>query len=498
MIAQNTMQIILKAVDEGKSEASIQARYKWFRRQYVPSMRNCVVAGGSGKTKMQAINDFVVFKFTEARAKFLPVHNYHLIDWAREEAARVNATDFFTASHTWVTNFKKRYGITSRAITEYSSQTEKEETEEILNSIAAFQGDYLEQEIFYPRKLIWNVDQTGFNYEFVNKRTLSWRGERDTIVNVNSKNRQTHSYTSQPIISRDGRVIGKILICLQEPDGSFGPIIEPKVRQLERFLGNIKVFASKSGKMSTSLMKDWLADVLVPAHDENIGPDDGHTEIYDYSENNIGTMAIDDNSFDGSRSGKSNVLILMDSWSGQTNADFQARLRENYIEPFIIPKLTTSELQPLDITFNRQYKKFLKRITERALYENLIRNITSREGIIKVHAYIWDQFSSSQYQDMLRYAWRKADINFVNQELVSGPPPRMVQDIQFEFDLASRCEFNCSNKAFIRCAHTGKLACLKHFLGGQCSHARHESHRHYDGDAWLAQEAGMPVNYTII
>lgn len=66
------------------------------------------------------------------------------------------------------------------------------------------------------------------------------------------------------MISRAGHAVGKLLLCLQETSGSFGPIIEEKVRRLERELGDIKVYASSSGKMSTNLVLDWMDDVLAP------------------------------------------------------------------------------------------------------------------------------------------------------------------------------------------------------------------------------------------
>lgn len=73
------------------------------------------------------------------------------------------------------------------------------------------------------------------------------------------------------------------------------------------------------------------------------------------------------------------------------------------------------------------------------------------------------------YRDMLRYAWRKTDLDYSDTELTKGPPPDMVQQIQFEFDHSHNCEVaNCTRKAFIKCSHNG-LACLKHFMAGKCN-----------------------------
>lgn len=83
---------------------------------------------------------------------------------------------------------------------------------------------------------IWNFDQTGFNYENANLRIISHQGERDTLLNVDDKNKVTHSYTAQPLITRDGRLIGPLFLCLQEPTGQFGPKVILEVqKQVEEY-----------------------------------------------------------------------------------------------------------------------------------------------------------------------------------------------------------------------------------------------------------------------
>lgn len=161
---------------------------------------------------------------------------------------------------------------------------------------------------------------------------------------------------------------------------------------------------------------------------------------------------------------------MLDSWSGQTTSSVVEALEENKCKPLIRPKHTTSDLQPLDYNFNRQYKKLAKRIIERCAYEKMLPNITSREGLIRLHSHMWDQFSSPIYRDMQRYAWKHADQHYVDQELIFGPPPRMVQYVHFDLDHSRKCEVSgCSHRAFIRCSHNGLFACLGHFMDGKCS-----------------------------
>lgn len=71
------------------------------------------------------------------------------------------------------------------------------------------------------------------------------------------------------------------------------------------------------------------------------------------------------------------ALLLADSWTGQTHNDIKTAMRRHHIKMLQIPKGTTDKLQPLDVFFNRQYKKFVKKITRRARREGIVPTITS-------------------------------------------------------------------------------------------------------------------------
>lgn len=126
----------------------------------------------------------------------------------------------------------------------------------------------------------------------------------------------------------------------------------------------------------------------------------------------------------------------------------------------------------MDVSYNRQYKKFFKRVAEQALVEGRARETTSRKGLINMHSLIHNQFQSLVYRDMLRYAWRGTDRSYTSAELDQGrSPPRMVQDIQFDFDKGLRREHQpCNNYAFLRGSNCGKVMCLHQFLARSCFH----------------------------
>lgn len=136
-----------------------------------------------------------------------------------------------------------------------------------------------------------------------------------------------------------------------------------------------------------------------------------------------------------------------------------------------IPPQIADKLQPLDVNFNHQLKLFYNRIMEEAFYQDILPNITSREGIINIQSLLHNQFSSPKYKDMIKCAWRNTDPAFNVTEL-GNFPPKMVNSIQFDFDAASKCQTDsCDRHAFVECAHCGRLHCLRHFLERSCLHA---------------------------
>jgi len=74
--------------------------------------------------------------------------------------------------------------------------------------------------------------------------TLSDVGESKTEISVTSLNAITHSYTIQPVISFEGKLMGKLLLCLQETNGKFGPIVEQELFRPN----NIEIVCSSSRK----------------------------------------------------------------------------------------------------------------------------------------------------------------------------------------------------------------------------------------------------------
>lgn len=428
-----------------RSNDGIAKLYSWFQPYMIPRIKARLASNGTRLDKLRKLDACIFNNFTDARERRQPVHGRMIQRWARQNAASIGLDDF-GASSAWLGIFKKRHNIVSRKVTLYTSRPEEQNKQAIADSIVAFQSRYANESSLFDQSDIWNFDQTGFNYEPSNLRTLSFKGERDTSLLLDSRNKHTHSYTVQPLISRDGKLYPKLLIVTQEADNAFGPRIKTKIAELEQKYGNVEVYASTSGKLTAVMMNRWFDGTLSDAVRSVARR--RQTELQD----------------------EPAVLLVADSWSGHSSQTQQQNIARLGAKLLRIPPQTTDRIQPLDVNFNRQLKIFYNRIMEEAFYQDILPTLTSREGIINVQSLIHNQLTSAKYRDMIRYAWHNTDPSFNRSELENFPP-KMVNNIQFEFDATSRCDHqNCANHAFVQCAHCGKRLCLHHFIERVCFH----------------------------
>ena len=292
-ISDSTKRKILAPHDEGKTTSAIQRLYSWFRPNYIKRFReSCCSNEASQASRIEEINNYVTSRAEEVMQANAPLRDYMLVRWAMQRAGKLNARSFFTASNRWLWNFKKRNNIVSRKITAFITEASMRNENDTQASIARFHQACIGQAIRFPPRLMFKVDQTGFNYEVYRDRTLARKVQRDVEIAVDSQSKGTHSYTAQPMISRDGRTSGKLLICLQERNDQFGPRVGPSIRDMESRFNNILVVASKSDKMTQVLMREWIDRVLAPALQEEVDnafPEEvvGDGGLYDPEDDNL-------------------------------------------------------------------------------------------------------------------------------------------------------------------------------------------------------------------
>lgn len=270
----------------------------------------------------------------------------------------------------------------------------------------------------YKEDFVLNTDQSGLQLEFPSNRTLSYQGEKTTLATVRSINATTHSYTIQPTISMSGKIVGPIYLCLKETNGRMSDNIRANLPQMK----NVIVTCSASGKLTTSLVEYWRDKCLIPSLHSH------------------------------------RTLLLSDSWTGQKDG-------KGIYEPvkeckrLEIPWKTTSQIQPLDVFFNRQWKVIVRKVYQRVLLDEIDIHLAQRNNIIRLQSLIHNQLSSTIFTPMIRYAWFKSGYTDTDPR-----PFQTVTEVCFKFNQAHCDTPSCDQFPFIRCSYCNKILCLQDFF----------------------------------
>jgi len=238
--------------DNKKRYRSLQSVQSKFRR--VSSERQLrrwdeqLQSGGNRREKFSYISKFTHDKFTAAVESGFMIHDIDLKRWALQAQEEIgNLNPIFKASPSWVARFKKSHRIVSRKVTKFvtkrtieDSVNLQETTDNFVKTVKPLIGQFGSENIY-------NSDQSGFQLEIHSGRSLSYQGVKKVERVVQSIPSTTHSYTIQPIISCNGKLLSPLFIVLKEVDGSFGP----RVKETLFKPTNVIVKASKSGKMTS-------------------------------------------------------------------------------------------------------------------------------------------------------------------------------------------------------------------------------------------------------
>ncbi|XP_011858199.1 PREDICTED: uncharacterized protein LOC105555765, partial [Vollenhovia emeryi] len=271
----------------------------------------------------------------------------------------------------------------------------------------------------YGTQNIYNSDQSGFQLEFHSGRTLAHKGVKKVESVVQSISATTHSYTIQPTISADGRLLSPLFITLKEITGTFGPRVQETLFKAS----NIFVTASKSGKLISNHVKTWLKDVFFP----NVGP---------------------------------RSVLLLDSWSGHC-PNIISETRPDSATDIIfltIPAGTTGKIQPLDVYGFRLWKHFIKHFSDTIILLDLAIDLHVGNNILKLQSLTHNQFSSPRFQNLFKFAWFKSGY-------IQNRPEEYQTPGEFCFKDHSRLKCDiCDGISVIICSWCKKSLCITHFF----------------------------------
>ncbi|XP_071572277.1 uncharacterized protein [Temnothorax nylanderi] len=348
------------------------------------------------------------------------VHDIDLKRWALQAQKEIgNLNPIFKASPSWIARFKKSHRIVSRKVTKFVTRKTLEDSVDLqktTNDFLETVKPLIEQ---FGSENIYNSDQSGFQLEIHSGRSLDNQGVKTVERVVQSVSSTTHSYTIQPIISCNGKLLSPLFIVLKEVTGRFGPRVEENLFKPT----NVIVKASKSGKLTSDYFKMWLEEAYFP---------------------NIGSSSV----------------LLIDSWTGHCpNIISDLTPPGKSITTMIIPKGTTGKIQPLDVYGFRIWKNFAKRFSDTVLLLESNINLHERNNIIKLQSLIHNQLSSPRYHNLFKYSWFKS--GYTNER-----PEEFKNPVQFSlYDCSTTCDIEgYDNIAAVRCSWCKNSLCLKHFF----------------------------------
>ena len=367
--------------------------------------------------KSKDVWKYTLNQFKNAISQKLIIHDKVIREWSLKRVREIEFTSF-VSSPTWIKKFKSYNKICSRKITKFVTQSFIQDEDTIIANSIEFVDSCIALFPNYSQSHIFNTDQSGFKYELHSGRTLSFQGTKCAEAVSQSIHSMTHSYTIQPIITLEGKLLSPLFICLQETHGKF----DPNVKNSLISTPNVIVTCSQSGLMTKELVKQWFKDSLLPSVSEKF-------------------------------------VLLLDSWKGQTDIDLYTQLLPNQIKckVQIIPPKCTSLNQPLDAYFFRQWKIFVRFIGDKIIIDNLDVNIKDRNNIIKMHSLIQNQLSSPKFHKMIQYAWYKCGY-------LSEHPGKFQNFKEICFNSALTKCYLCEIFGFIICSCCKKSMCLTHFF----------------------------------
>ena len=350
--------------------------------------------------------------------------------WALEIRDQMYPNLKFNASKKWLSHWQQEKGVSLRQVSNWVTQKSVKDQDKINMSV-----DQLVRNVRRQIRLnslshsqVFNIDQSGIERECHQGITLAPKGTKKVIMTVQSKNATSHSSTVMPVVGADGHIMPVMFLQIAEPTGHF-----PKFKPVFQ-APNLYTTCGKSHIMTVKTLQEFMEHVYFQP-------------------------AMPDVS-----------LMICDSWAAFNNHERMQEMvpegKRLLIEQ--IPPSATCIAQPLDLYFFRQFKDFVKELSDLLTnleHESLDIKLSDRDNIIKLMSLTHFQFSAPIFKEMCKMGFYKADF-------IDDHPEPYQTPLQFCFP--QKLPLVCDNvicgwddgclKPIIMCAHCCKRLCLKCFF----------------------------------
>lgn len=243
--------------------------------------------------------------------------------------------------------------------------------------------------------------------------TYSYKGERSTFVATHNPSKCTHSYTAQYTVALDGTLFKKVFLCMQEPNGKFGPRVQ----------ATVKTLSEENSRTPTKPAQSW---------DNWVRPFTRTTwkRLFCHMLERI---------------------TFFWWWTvGPAKLILKCTTRSSLTTTYCPPPLWKLSLG--------RVKWFLKRLQNNVTLIEEKREINSREDCIKMHSLIVHQFSATIFQDMTRCSWHASGVSEEKQAF------KNVSEVCFG-EANDKLHCNCGGPSvFIRCSVCRVFLCYKCFF----------------------------------
>lgn len=187
-----------------------------------------------------------------------PVHDRDIKIWALDVHRSLHFQVRFTASKNWVNDFKRKYSIVSRRVTNWVAKRGARSELNREEAVKTFLETAQDKMSHYGGNEIFNYNQSGFTFESHSTRSLDSAGSKKVVCAAGSLGDMAHKLTIMPIMFADGALPGCLFIQIGQKGGQF-----PQRAKLYE-ADNVRTIASSGHIITISTYKLFIVDCLLP------------------------------------------------------------------------------------------------------------------------------------------------------------------------------------------------------------------------------------------